>query len=83
MKSNVDSWTIRCDLNEKKKRVAFGKECKDLRLQKGLSLESMAKRMFIPTELLIRIEEGKVCPDAADLKKKLRYVKESQRLKIG
>lgn len=68
---------------EKSRRKSFGKACETLRLDLGLSLSGMAKRLNVSEELMVRIENGKVSPEAPGIQRKLDQLQCNEKMVIA
>lgn len=82
MEIELNNWSFHCGYKEKMDRIEFGKKARNIREKLGLSLEEMAKRMFISMDALHRIEHGYVSPEPY-LISRLKRVQKIQYIRIA
>lgn len=79
----LDNWRPKLKISEHRKRREFGEYAKSIRLNNGFSIAEMAEVLFVSVDLIIRIENGKVSPDAPNLQEKLKNISKRKSLIIS
>jgi predicted transcriptional regulator len=81
--SMLDEFSIKPSLSQHRKRKEFGMYIRKRRQEKNMSMEELAKRAMISSDLLLRIESGLVDPKIESIKKRLEHALESEMMVIS
>jgi transcriptional regulator with XRE-family HTH domain len=81
--NNLDDFNIKPSSSEKERRKQFGSNIRMKRLSRNISMDDLAKRANISSDLILRIESGLVSPDLPGLQKRINYALERELMVIA